>query len=201
MYTRIFKPVFDYIAGIVLFVISLPFFLMITAVLWVVNDGKPFFIQERPGRGGKIFKIIKFRTMNERRDENGLLLPDFERLTPFGRIVRKLSLDELPQLLNVIKGDMSFIGPRPLLPDYLPLYNDFQKRRHEVKPGITGWAQVNGRNAISWSEKFRLDIWYVENISLSVDLKILWLTFMKVLSSEGVNSSERDTMGRFLGDG
>ena len=165
----------------------------------MANNGKPFFFQRRPGETGKIFKIIKFKTMNGSTDALGNLLPDSQRLTKVGSLVRKSSLDEIPQLLNVLKGDMSLVGPRPLLIEYLPLYNDNQKRRHEVKPGITGWAQVNGRNAISWEEKFKLDVWYVDNQSFWLDMKILWLTIRKVLVREGINQDGQATMEPFKG--
>ena len=164
------------------------------------NRGTPFFIQSRPGKNEKIFKLIKFKTMRDAYDENGKPLPDKDRITPVGAWVRKLSLDELPQLINVIKGDMSLIGPRPLLVKYLPLYNNEQKRRHEVKPGITGWAQVNGRNAIDWDRKFQLDVWYVDHISLFLDMKILYLTFLKVIKREGINNGEEVTMKPFTGN-
>jgi lipopolysaccharide/colanic/teichoic acid biosynthesis glycosyltransferase len=164
-----------------------------------VNKGNAFFIQERPGKNGKIFKIIKFKTMTDAKDSDGKLLPDAERLTKFGAFVRKTSLDEIPQLLNVLKGDMSLIGPRPLLTQYLHLYNDFQNRRHEVKPGISGWAQVNGRNAISWDKKFELDVYYVKHLSFLLDLKILFLTLKKVIISEGINSGDATTMEPFEG--
>jgi lipopolysaccharide/colanic/teichoic acid biosynthesis glycosyltransferase len=164
------------------------------------NDGHVFFFQLRPGLNGKIFKVIKFKTMNDRRDSTGQLLPDADRLTALGKFIRKTSLDEIPQLLNVIKGDMSLVGPRPLLVEYLPLYNETQKRRHNVKPGITGWAQVNGRNAISWSQKFAYDIYYVDNVSLMMDIKILFLTVKKVFVSEGINSATSVTMEKFTGE-
>jgi undecaprenyl phosphate N,N'-diacetylbacillosamine 1-phosphate transferase len=158
------------------------------------------FKQERPGKNGEIFTIYKIRTMSKETHVNGIKLKDSERLTSIGRIIRKLSLDELPQLWNVVKGEMSFVGPRPLLPKYLPLYSSEQAKRHKVRPGITGWAQVNGRNAISWEEKFRYDVYYVDHISLLLDLKVLWLTVMKVLKREGINSSENITMGEFKGN-
>jgi lipopolysaccharide/colanic/teichoic acid biosynthesis glycosyltransferase len=161
--------------------------------------GNPFFLQARPGRGGRIFRLCKFRTMNNRRDAEGKLLPDEERLGRWGSMMRKYSLDELPQLLNVVKGDMSLIGPRPLLIAYLPLYTDEQRRRHEVRPGITGWAQVNGRNAISWDEKFKLDVWYVDQLSPSLDRKILRLTIRKLLAPEGVRHQGHATMPVFKG--
>jgi lipopolysaccharide/colanic/teichoic acid biosynthesis glycosyltransferase len=157
-------------------------------------------MQIRPGKNGRLFSIIKFKTMNDRTNGNGELLPDAERLTIIGKVLRKTSLDEMPQLINVIKGDMSIIGPRPLLTSYLPLYNAFQMRRHELKPGITGWAQVNGRNAISWDNKFELDVWYVDHVSFQLDLKILWLTFLKVLNREGISSPTSATMEYFNGN-
>src|SRR5690606_16659658 len=163
------------------------------------NNGQPFFVQPRPGKNEKLFKIVKFKTMNDRKDANGKLLPDADRLTPIGKWVRKTSLDEIPQLINVLKGDMSLVGPRPLLPEYLPLYNDRQRRRHEVHPGITGWAQVNGRNAISWTRKFELDVYYVDHVSFALDMKILWLTVMKVVRREGLNQSGQSPMERFDG--
>ncbi|OUD43663.1 sugar transferase, partial [Flavobacterium psychrophilum] len=181
-------------------VILTPLLLIITIGLFFANNGKPFFFQLRPGKNGKIFKIIKFKTMNEAKDAQGNLLSDAERLTPIGKFVRKTSLDEIPQLLNVLNGDMSLIGPRPLLPQYLHLYNNFQNRRHEVKPGITGWAQVNGRNAISWDKKFELDVWYVDHISFSLDFKILYLTIIKVLKSDGINPDDVSLTEPFTGN-
>jgi lipopolysaccharide/colanic/teichoic acid biosynthesis glycosyltransferase len=173
---------------------------MVTIGLYIVNQGKPFFFQLRPGLNGAIFKIIKFKTMNDKKDVNGNLLSDAERLTKIGVFVRKTSLDELPQLLNVIKGNMSLIGPRPLLPEYLLLYNDFQIKRHNVKPGITGWAQVNGRNAISWEKKFEYDVWYVNNISFVLDVKIFFLTLKKVFVKEGINMDGQVTTEVFKGN-
>ena len=164
------------------------------------NRGTPFFIQSRPGKNEKVFNLLKFKTMRDAYDENGKSLPDKDRITPVGAWVRKLSLDELPQLINVIKGDMSLIGPRPLLIKYLPLYNNEQKRRHDVKPGITGWAQVNGRNSIDWNKKFELDVWYVDNISAILDLKILYLTIVKVFKREGINVDQNNTMTPFNGE-
>ena len=166
----------------------------------IANDGKPFFYQKRPGRGGHIFSIIKFKTMNDRKDASGNLLSDAERLTPIGAFVRKTSLDELPQLVNVLLGDMSLIGPRPLLVEYLPLYSERQMKRHEVKPGITGWAQINGRNTLDWPERFEMDVWYVEHLSFLLDLKIIWRTIFKVVKSEGVSSGTSATMEKFLGN-
>ncbi|MBQ8127237.1 MAG: sugar transferase [Prevotella sp.] len=175
--------------------------LLVGYILLRIANGKAgaFFLQERPGKNGRIFRIVKFKTMNDRRDADGKLLPDAERLTRIGRIVRSTSIDELPQLWNVLRGDMSLIGPRPLLPQYLPLYNKEQSRRHEVRPGITGWAQCHGRNAISWTEKFRLDVWYVDHLSLWVDLQVILLTVKKVLVREGINETGQATMEAFNG--
>lgn len=176
--------------------------IFLVAVLVRNKLGSPIiFKQQRPGMKGKVFQVYKFRTMTDERDGHGALLPDTVRLTKFGQILRKLSLDELPQLWNVLKGDMSFVGPRPLLVEYLPLYNERQARRHEVRPGITGWAQVNGRNAISWEQKFEYDVWYVENQSLFLDLKIIFLTFKKVFQSEGINQPGQATIEKFKGSG
>lgn len=190
----------DLLLSVVGFCILLPVFLLVTAALFIANSGKPFFFQLRPGKDGKIFKIIKFKTMNDKKDAHGKLLSDAERLTPVGAFVRKTSLDEIPQLINVIKGDMSLVGPRPLLPSYLPLYNNFQRRRNDVKPGITGWAQVNGRNAISWEKKFEYDVWYVDHISFPLDLKILLLTVKKVFISEGITQEGHVTSEEFKGN-
>ena len=200
IYKNCIKSVFDIVSALVAIAILSPLILVITALLTVANNGKPFFLQKRPGKDGKIFNIIKFKTMNDKKDHTGSLLPDAERLTKIGSFVRKTSLDELPQLINVIKGDMSLIGPRPLLPSYLPLYNDFQRRRNEVKPGITGWAQVNGRNAISWEKKFELDVWYVDHISFILDIKILYLTVLKVFKSEGISQEGHVTSEEFKGN-
>jgi len=200
MYKFFFKPFLDFFMAFVIFIILLPVFLITTILLIYSNKGQPFFLQERPGKNEELFNIIKFKTMNDKKDINGNLLPDEQRLTDIGKIIRKLSLDEIPQLINVIKGDMSLVGPRPLLTEYLSLYNDYQKRRHEVKPGITGWAQVNGRNAISWKQKFEYDIWYVDNVSLRIDLKILFLTLKKVFRSEGISSNNYVTMKKFKGN-
>lgn len=199
MYRNFFKRAIDLVSSLLAFIVLLPVFIIITILLFVLNQGKPFFFQQRPGKNGRIFRVIKFKTMNDRRDAAGNLLPDELRLTAVGKFVRKTSLDELPQLLNVIKGDMSLIGPRPLLVDYLPLYNATQKRRHEVRPGITGWAQVNGRNAISWEQKFHYDVWYVDHLSFALDMRIILLTIKKVIRSEGINSANSATMERFLG--
>lgn len=199
MYQSFFKRVLDFVAALIGLIILSPIFIAVTVFLYFANEGKPFFFQLRPGKNGKIFKIVKFKTMNDKKDANGNLLADAERLTKMGSFVRKTSLDEIPQLLNVLKGDMSLIGPRPLLVHYLELYSDFQNRRHEVKPGITGWAQVNGRNAISWDTKFELDVWYVENISFVLDLKILFKTVLKVIKSEGINAADAATIEPFNG--
>jgi undecaprenyl phosphate N,N'-diacetylbacillosamine 1-phosphate transferase len=190
MYKIILKPIIDLFLALIGLFFLLPILIIVTILLLFANQGKPFFFQLRPGLKGEIFKIIKFKTMNDKKDVNGNLLPDAQRLTKIGNFVRKTSLDELPQLLNVISGSMSIIGPRPLLPDYLHMYNDFQNRRHELKPGITGWAQVNGRNAISWDKKFELDVWYVDNISFFLDLKIIILTIKKVFSSKDIYTTE-----------
>lgn len=199
IYSRFFKRILDFLVSLVAILLLSPIILILTALLALANNGKPFFFQKRPGKNGKIFTIIKFKTMNDKKDEQGNLLPDIERITKVGKFVRGASLDELMQLINVVKGDMSIIGPRPLLVDYLPLYNQEQAKRHLVRPGITGWAQVNGRNAISWEEKFALDVWYVNNISFATDVKILILTVKKVFQREGISSSETDTMPRFMG--
>lgn len=199
MYKSIIKPFFDLFTAIIGFIFLLPFFILITFFLTIANNGKPFFKQKRPGKNGKIFTIIKFKTMNDKKDTTGKLLPDAERLTKVGSFVRKTSLDEIPQLLNVIKGEMSIIGPRPLLTNYIHLYNDFQNRRHEVKPGITGLAQINGRNAISWDEKFAYDVKYVETISFIVDVKILFKTVLKVIKSDGINAENAATIEPFDG--
>ena len=177
-----------------------PLLALITLFLAVVNRGSPFFRQERPGKDGRIFTLLKFKTMHDGRDASGVLLPDAKRLTTIGKFVRKTSLDELPQLWNVVRGDMSLIGPRPLLVEYLPLYNELQRKRHAIRPGITGWAQINGRNTLSWSEKFAYDVWYVEHLSLALDVKIVFLTLAKVLRSEGITSETSATMEKFRGE-
>ena len=200
MYKNFIKPAIDFVLALVGFLFLSPVFVLVTIGLFFANDGKPFFFQFRPGKDGKIFKIIKFKTMTDKKDENGNLLPDADRLTKIGSFVRKTSLDEIPQLLNVIKGDMSLVGPRPLLPQYLELYNDFQRRRNEVKPGITGWAQVNGRNSISWEKKFEYDVWYVDNLSFLLDIKILIMTVLKVVKSEGINEQGQATSEEFKGN-
>ncbi len=197
MYPSLIKPFFDFLSALLGFVIFSPIFLLVTILLFFANNGKPFFFQLRPGKNGKIFTIIKFKTMNDKKDSDGNLLSDAKRLTAIGLFVRRTSLDEIPQLLNVIKGDMSIVGPRPLLTSYMHLYNDFQNRRHEVKPGITGWAQVNGRNGISWDQKFEYDVWYVDHISFILDLKILFKTLQKVVISEGINAENEATIEPF----
>jgi undecaprenyl phosphate N,N'-diacetylbacillosamine 1-phosphate transferase len=176
-----------------------PIFILTWLLLTYQNKGRPFFFQERPGYRQRPFKIIKFKTMNDKTDAHGHLLPDVQRMTSVGRWVRKLSIDELPQLLNVLKGDMSLIGPRPLLFKYIPLYSAEQNRRHEVRPGITGWAQVNGRNSISWGKKFELDVYYVDHLSFAIDFKIFWLTILKILKREGINQSDARPMQPFNG--
>ncbi|EOE6136984.1 undecaprenyl phosphate N,N'-diacetylbacillosamine 1-phosphate transferase [Campylobacter jejuni] len=198
MYEKVFKRIFDFILALVLLVLFSPV-ILITALLLKITQGSVIFIQNRPGLDEKIFKIYKFKTMSNERDEKGELLSDELRLKAFGKIVRSLSLDELLQLFNVLKGDMSFVGPRPLLVEYLPLYNEEQKLRHKVRPGITGWAQVNGRNAISWQKKFELDVYYVKNISFLLDLKIMFLTALKVLKRSGVSKEGHVTTEKFNG--
>ncbi|HEC1873530.1 TPA: undecaprenyl phosphate N,N'-diacetylbacillosamine 1-phosphate transferase [Campylobacter jejuni] len=198
MYEKVFKRIFDFILALVLLVLFSPVILL-TALLLKLTQGSVIFTQNRPGLNEKIFKIYKFKTMSDERDEKGELLSDELRLKAFGKIVRSLSLDELLQLFNVLKGDMSFVGPRPLLVEYLPLYNEEQKLRHKVRPGITGWAQVNGRNAISWQKKFELDVYYVKNISFLLDLKIMFLTALRVLKRSGVSKEGHVTTEKFNG--
>lgn len=199
MYQIIFKKLIDFLSSLILIFLLSPLIILITIALFFSNQGKPFFLQTRPGKHGKLFNIIKFKTMNDIKDDKGNLLSDEIRLTKIGKFVRKTSIDELPQLINVLLGDMSLVGPRPLLPQYLPLYNEFQQRRHLVKPGMTGWAQVNGRNAISWKHKFDYDVWYVDNLSIILDIKIILLTIKKVFIAEGISSKENITMDEFLG--
>lgn len=201
MYKFFFKRVLDFIIALFVLIIISPILLFVTLWLHFANKGAgAFFTQERPGKNGKIFKVIKYKTMTDERDEMGNLLPDADRLTAVGKFVRSTSLDELPQLINVLKGDMALIGPRPLLPQYLPLYSKEQARRHEVRPGITGWAQVNGRNAISWTKKFELDVWYVDHCSFLLDLKIIFLTIKKVFIREGISQEGQATMEPFNGN-
>lgn len=199
MYKLFFKRAIDLSVSTAALILALPVLLLVVIVLFLNNKGNVFFIQERPGLRGKPFRILKFKTMNDRKNEHGELLPDHQRMTSLGRFIRKTSLDELPQLINVLKGDISLIGPRPLLMEYLPLYSSMQARRHEVKPGITGWAQVNGRNALTWEKKFEYDLYYVEHISLILDMKIFFLTIFKILKSEGINSASDVTMEKFKG--
>ncbi|WP_305068221.1 sugar transferase [Longitalea luteola] len=194
------KRFIDLIVGLAAFCLLLPLILVVTILLFFANEGKPFFVQPRPGKNGRIFKLVKFKTMNDKKDAAGNLLPDAERLTAVGGFIRRTSLDEIPQLINVIKGEMSLIGPRPLLVEYLPLYNDIQKRRHEMRPGITGWAQVNGRNAISWKQKFDFDVWYVDNVGLMLDCKIIFFTIMKVVKREGISQQGHVTIAKFEGN-
>ena len=201
MYKNFFKRVIDFSIVFIALLIIWPILLLITIWLHFANKGAgAFFTQERPGKDGKIFKVIKFKTMTDERDENGKLLPDAQRLTKVGKFVRSTSIDELPQLINVLKGDMALIGPRPLLVKYLPLYSEEQTRRHEVRPGITGWAQCNGRNAISWTKKFELDVWYVDNCTLWTDIKIIWITIMKVLKRADISQDGQATMEAFNGN-
>jgi undecaprenyl phosphate N,N'-diacetylbacillosamine 1-phosphate transferase len=201
MYVHFVKRLIDFIIVFCTLMIIWPILLLIFIWLHFANKGTgTFFMQERPGKCGKIFKVIKFKTMTDERDENGNLLPDEKRLTKIGKFIRSTSIDELPQLINVLKGDMALIGPRPLLPQYLPLYSKEQARRHEVRPGITGWAQVNGRNAISWTKKFELDVWYVDHCSFLLDLKIIFLTIKKVFVREGISSDTSVTMEAFTGN-
>lgn len=199
MYLLIFKRVIDFFLSLLGFIMLFPIFVIITVFLFFSNNGKPFFFQARPGKNETIFSIIKFKSMNDKKDSNGNLLPYEDRITAVGAFIRKYSLDEIPQLINVIKGDMSLVGPRPLLVEYVPLYNAEQKKRHSVKPGITGWAQVNGRNTISWDQKFALDIYYVKNISFFLDVKIIVLTIKRVIKKEGVNSADNLNMAPFEG--
>lgn len=200
MYKSLFKRILDFIAALIGLILLSPVFIIVMIGLFFANHGKPFFFQTRPGKNERFFKIIKFKTMNDKKDPLGQLLSDSERLTTIGAFVRKTSLDEIPQLLNVLKGDMSLIGPRPLLVQYLPLYNETQKQRHAIRPGITGWAQINGRNAISWNQKFEYDVWYVDNCSFLLDIKILFLTIKKVVVSEGISQEGEATMEVFNGN-
>ena len=200
MYKHFFKRVIDFTIAFFALLVIWPILLIVAVWLHFANKGAgAFFFQERPGLHGKIFKVIKFKTMTDERDAEGKLLPDADRLTKVGRFVRSTSIDELPQLINVLKGDMALIGPRPLLPQYLPLYSKEQMRRHEVRPGISGWAQCHGRNAISWTEKFKLDVWYVDHCSLWTDLKVIFITIKKVLVRDGISAAGQATMEFFNG--
>jgi undecaprenyl phosphate N,N'-diacetylbacillosamine 1-phosphate transferase len=200
VYKHIFKQLFDFVLALVLTIFFLPVFLIIGLLVYF-KIGKPiFFCQKRPGKNEALFTVYKFRSMTDKKDEFGNLLPDEMRITKYGAFLRKTSLDELPQLFNVLKGDISFVGPRPLLIEYLPLYNEIQKNRHNVKPGITGWAQINGRNTITWRSKFEYDIWYIEHITFQLDLKILFLTVVKIIKAEGISSENSATMEKFVGN-
>lgn len=200
MYKFFFKRIIDFLIALIGLILLSPVFIVVMILLYFANQGKPFFLQARPGLNEKIFNIIKFKTMNDKKDGQGNYLPDSERLTRIGSFIRQTSLDELPQLINVLKGDMALIGPRPLLPQYLSLYNESQKRRHNIRPGITGWAQVNGRNAISWTMKFELDIWYIDNVSFATDCKVMFLTLKKVIKKEGINQADQATVEAFTGN-
>lgn len=200
IYRNYLKRLFDMVISLVVLTLTLPITITSAIILFIQNEGKIFFIQERPGKNRVAFNIIKFKTMNDKKDVNSKLLPDKDRITKAGQIIRKLSIDELPQLINVLNGDMSLIGPRPLLFKYIPLYSTDQNRRHEVRPGITGWAQVNGRNAISWQRKFELDVYYVENINFLLDLKIVFMTIKKIVVREGINQSTDSPMQPFNGN-
>ncbi|GEN67403.1 sugar transferase [Chryseobacterium rhizosphaerae] len=199
MYQFFLKRAIDFLIALIGLILLAPVFIIVMVLLYFANQGNPFFVQTRPGLNEKMFNIIKFKTMNDKKDEKGNYLPDSERLTPVGSFIRQTSLDELPQLINVLKGDMALIGPRPLLPQYLSLYNESQKRRHNIRPGITGWAQVNGRNAISWTKKFELDIWYIDHLSFATDCKVVILTLKKVLKKEGINQVGQATIEAFNG--
>jgi len=200
VYKKIIKRILDFIISFHFILVTLPILIIIAILLYFQNKGTPFFFQERPGKDAKPFNIIKFKTMTDEEDVNGFLLPDNKRITKLGGFIRKWSLDELPQLFNVLMGSMSLVGPRPLLFKYIPLYSEKQNRRHEVRPGITGWAQVNGRNSISWTKKFELDVYYVDHLSFLLDIKILWMTFLKVIKKEGINQSEARPMQPFNGN-
>jgi undecaprenyl phosphate N,N'-diacetylbacillosamine 1-phosphate transferase len=197
MYVNLIKPLLDVLAAIVGLILLSPIFIILILILLIDNKGKPFFYQKRAGKNGKVFKIIKIKTMNDNKDEYGEFLSFNERVTTLGKFIRKYSLDEIPQLFNIIKRDMSLIGPRPLHPEYLPLYDEEQAKRHDVMPGITGWAQINGRNTITWEQKFEYDVWYAKNQSFLLDLKILWLTFYKVIKKKDINNSESSNMPAF----
>lgn len=199
IYSHIIKPIADFFAAFIILTILSPVFIIVSIVLAFNNNGSVFFFQSRGGKNGKIFYVIKFKTMNDKKDAEGNLLPDELRLTKIGRFVRKTSLDELPQLFNVLKGEMSLVGPRPFMSEYLKIYNDFQRRRHEVRPGITGWAQVNGRNNITWKKKFELDVWYVDNRNIRLDIKILFLTLLKVFFPKDINKEGEITTVKFNG--
>jgi undecaprenyl phosphate N,N'-diacetylbacillosamine 1-phosphate transferase len=200
MYLNFIKPSIDKLIAIIGLIFTFPIFISIAIINTISFRGNPFFTQPRPGKNEKKIFIIKFKSMNDKKDKDGNLLPDINRITPIGKFIRQTSIDELPQLINVLLGDMSIVGPRPLLFKYLPLYNQQQKQRHLVRPGITGWAQVNGRNSISWTDKFSLDFYYVQNVSIWLDLKIIWMTFLKVVKKEGVNQTAERPMNPFNGN-
>lgn len=201
MYKSFFKRIFDFLIALLALIFFSPILLLVTTWLHFANKGAgAFFLQERPGKEAKLFKVIKFKTMTDQKDLDGKLLPDEQRLTKIGKFVRSTSIDELPQLINVLKGDMALIGPRPLLPQYLPLYSPEQYRRHEVRPGISGWAQCHGRNAISWTEKFKLDVWYVDHCTLWTDIQVIFLTIKNVLMRKDINSATAATMEFFNGN-
>jgi undecaprenyl phosphate N,N'-diacetylbacillosamine 1-phosphate transferase len=199
-YSHYYKRILDLVASFTGLIVASPLLILTILLLSISQKGKIFFIQSRPGKNSKIFRIIKFQSMNDLRDKNGKLIPDRDRITPIGRFIRSTSLDELPQLINVLKGDMSLVGPRPLLIPYLDLYTKEQARRHEVRPGITGWTQVNGRNSLSWEKKLELDVWYINHMSFSLDMKILWMTVIKVFKREGINADDAATMKPFTGN-
>lgn len=199
MYRAFFKRLVDFLVALIALIVLSPVVLLLILIISIANRGTPFFTQSRPGLHARVFRVFKFKTMNDRRDSNGNLLPDKDRLTRVGKFIRSTSLDELPQLFNVLIGDMSLIGPRPLLVKYLPLYNVTQARRHEVRPGITGWAQVNGRNAISWEQKFEFDVWYVDHCSFVLDLRIVLMTIQKVIKRDGISAGNEATMHPFTG--
>ena len=199
MYRSFIKRLLDFVLALAVIIVCLPLFVVVSILLTLQNKGTPFFFQVRPGLHQKPFSIIKFKTMTDAKDRKGNLLPDKDRITKLGAFIRKLSIDEFPQLINVLKGDMSLVGPRPLLFKYISLYSKEQLRRHEVMPGVTGWAQVNGRNSISWTKKFELDVYYVDHISFALDLKIFWMTFLKVIQREGINQSDERPMQPFNG--
>ncbi|NDV60218.1 sugar transferase [Bacteroides sp. 519] len=197
MYPKYFKRIFDIIGAVLGLIITFPLLLVVGIWLSVINRGSPLFFQNRSGRNGKVFKIIKFKTMTDSRDENGDLLPDAERIHKMGEFLRATSIDELPQMINVLLGQMSFIGPRPLIEDYLPLYTNRHARRHEIRPGMSGWAQVNGRNTISWSQKFEYDIWYIDRVNMALDIKIVWLTIQRLVNRDGINPDKEAPMIAF----
>jgi len=200
MYKLVFKRLIDILVAFFAFIILLPLFIVVAILITTKTKGSVFFKQKRPGLSGEIFSVLKFKTMTDECDAKGVPLPDEERITKVGQFIRSTSLDEIPQLLNVIKGDMSLVGPRPLLTKYLPLYNESQARRHNVKPGITGWAQVNGRNSITWEKKFELDVWYVDNLSFLLDIEVLFKTLLKVIKRDGISSDTSVSMETFRGN-